>query len=143
MFSFTFLLIQQNIVVERSCLRTNAEATLHEGSTYTIICSRNLLAGSLVVLLPAALSPFFFSFILKLLFLRLPSFSFFLRHGLSSAFLTYILSASWLLPPSSFPTLFSYVPPARLRLLSLFLFSLRPQLYHLKFSRTVVSCSKS
>lgn len=62
----------------RSCLRGSIEAAQREGSTYTIIRSRNLLGGrSLSILLPPVLSPLFFSVLFPSHFLRLPTPSFF------------------------------------------------------------------
>lgn len=87
------------------------EATRREGSTYTIICSRNLLGDrSLAVLLPPVLSPFFFffCFISKLLF-KTSLASLLLPHTLSSAcplrpYPLSLRSRLAVLPPFSLPT---------------------------------------
>lgn len=95
------------------------EATRREGSTYTIICSRNLLGDrSLAVLLPPVLSPFFFFFVLfPSCFLRLPSPPFFFHtRCLPPVLFVRILSLfalDWLFYRHS---LFLRVPPIRLSL---------------------------
>jgi len=99
---------KQDIKTGRNCLRGNIEATQRDGSTYTIICSRNLLGGcSLVVLLPPTPRPFFFSFTSKLFF-KTSLVSLLLPRGLPPAFFVRTLSARRLLPPSSLPTRFSH-----------------------------------
>lgn len=97
----------------RSCPRINIyRSNVRERSTYTIICSRNLLGGrSFAVLLPPVLSPFFFNFISKLLF-KTSLASFFLSRCLPPVLFVRIFSLRLFYRHS----LFLRVPPIRPRL---------------------------
>lgn len=112
----------------RSCPRINIyRSNVREGSTYTIICSRNLLGGrSFAVLLPPVLSPFFLNFISKLLF-KTSLASFFLSRCLPPVLFVRIFSLRLFYRHS----LFLRVPPIRPRLTP---FPLRYRLCRLKIS---------
>lgn len=141
-FFFSLLPIhrKRDIKTGRSCLRTNIEATQREGSTYTIIRSRNLLGGrSLAVLLPPALSPPFFSFIPMLLF-KIPSLaSLFLPRDLPLALFVSTFSCAARFG-SYRHSLFLHVLPTRLHLL---FFSSSVSIVSSENFKSGSNCSKS